>query len=309
MSKAIQHLLSIKDLSPDLVPQLFARTEKLKRLRGVLSQHEKILEGETVVTMFWETSTRTRVSFSLAANRLGAQVVDLAPKGSSVEKGESLDDTIANLRALGCRMFVVRHPTSGEVDRLKEKVGRGTYLINAGDGTHEHPTQALLDAFTIRERKKTFEGLEVAIVGDIVHSRVAHSGMILLSQLGARIRVSGPSEMLPSQIDIPNVNIIRSADTAIEGADVVMALRLQKERSGFALKLTDSDYRSSFGLTPERVAKAKPDAIVLHPGPINRGVEIDSEVADGPQSVILRQAENGLFMRMAIFEALRGELG
>ncbi|HLG19028.1 MAG TPA: aspartate carbamoyltransferase catalytic subunit [Bdellovibrionota bacterium] len=302
----IHHLLSAKDLPPESIEYLFSRTEAFKRMRGILPADEKALDRETVTNIFWEASTRTRVSFQMAAWRMGARVVNIAPSTSSVTKGETLDDTIATLRALGCRYFVIRHATSGEPARLAMNAGREAHVLNAGDGTNEHPSQALLDAFTIRERKKSFNGLQVAILGDILRSRVARSNLHLLSQLGAKCRVSGPAGLLPERLDVPQGTIVKTADEAIRGADVVMVLRLQKEREG-KIVVDEADYRKNFSLTPQRLELAHPDAIVLHPGPINRGIEIDSSVADGPRSMILRQVENGLFMRMAIFELLRGE--
>jgi aspartate carbamoyltransferase catalytic subunit len=223
-----------------------------------------------------------------------------------VTKGETLEDTIFTLRALGCRFFVIRHGTSGEPERLAPIVARDVHLINAGDGTNEHPSQALLDAFTIRERKKTFDGLHVAILGDILRSRVARSNLYLLSRLGAKCRVSGPKGLLPERLEAMSATITPTADEAIQGADVVMVLRLQKEREGKVV-VDETAYRKEFGLTTKRLSLANPEAIVLHPGPINRGLEIESDVADGPRSMILRQVENGLFIRMALFELLRGE--
>jgi aspartate carbamoyltransferase catalytic subunit len=309
MAPQLTSFVSTKDLDLELVQQLFLRAEKLKRLRGVLSSHEKALEGDTVANLFWESSTRTRTSFQLAAHRLGAYVVNLNASESSVAKGESLEDTIANLRALGCRFFVVRHSVSGKVEQLAQNAGRGTSIINAGDGTNEHPSQALLDAFTIRERKKNFDGLQMAIIGDVVRSRVAHSNMYLLSRLGVKIRFCGPKQLVPEKFDVPNASMLESVDEAVKDADIIMVLRMQREREGRILSLSDEEYRKHYGLNGKRMALAKPDAILMHPGPIIRGMEVESDVADGPQSVILRQAENGLFMRMAIFEALRGDRG
>ncbi len=309
MSAPLKHLLSTRDLDLETISWIFSRAERLKRMRAVLSTDERVLYGETTATLFWEASTRTRVSFELAAIRLGACVVHLAPKDSSIAKGESLHDTIANLFALGCRYFVVRHSISEEVKRLADKARYGAHLINAGDGTNEHPSQALLDAFTIRERKKTFQGLKIAILGDILRSRVARSNLYLLTKLGAQCFVAGPPDLVPEKLNVISTTIAQNMDEALTDADVVMVLRLQKERDGKKFEISDSEYFQKFGLTRERLALAKPDAIVMHPGPLHRGVEIDSEVADGPQSVILKQVENGLFLRMAIFEALRGELG
>lgn len=309
MMTRMKHLLSTKDLDLEVVDRLFLRTEKLKRLRGILSREEKILQGHVVAILFWEPSTRTRMSFELAAYRLGAGVLELHPKESSVIKGETIDDTVANLHSIGCNFFVVRHPTSGEVARLAATQGRDTYFINGGDGANEHPCQALLDAFTIRERRKTFDGVRVAIIGDILRSRVARSNLHLLTRLGASCVVSGPKELLPKELEVGGVEIEKDPAQAVKNADVVMVLRLQRERAGITFDMTEKEYHEKFGLTAKLLQTAKPDAMVMHPGPINRGVEIDSDVADGSQSFILRQSENGLFMRMAVFEALRGELG
>jgi aspartate carbamoyltransferase catalytic subunit len=309
MKGDLRHLLSTRDLDVETVETLLARTGTLKRLRGLLSIHERALTGDTVVNLFWEPSTRARVSFELAAQRLGAHVINLSPKEASMAKGESLEDTVASLRAMGCRFFVVRHGTSGEIERLAAKAGRGMSLVNAGDGTNEHPCQALVDLFTLRERKKNLQGLKLAILGDLLRSRVAHSNLHLLSKFGVRIAAAGPRELLPDDLGVPGAEIAPTVDDAVRDADAVMVLRLQRERGGIHFGLPESEYRDRFGLTAGRLALAKPDAIVLHPGPMLRGQEIDSDVADGAQSVVLRQAENGLFMRMAIFEALRGTAG
>lgn len=309
MSKVIQHLLSTKDLDLKLIQCLFSRAEKLKRMRAVLSASERILYGETAASLFWEPSTRTRISFEMAAIRLGARTVHLSPAESSMKKGETLDDTLANLFVLGCRFFVIRHSVSGEVARLASQMKPTAHVINAGDGTNEHPSQALLDAFTIRERRKSFEGLEIAILGDILRSRVARSNLFLLGHLGANCRVSGPPELLPKKLEVPSAKIMKHPDEAVEGADVIMALRLQRERGGINFAMPDKEYLQDYGLTQKRVSLAKPDAMIMHPGPINRNVEVEPKVADGPYSVILKQVENGLFMRMAIYEALQGELG
>ncbi len=305
----MRNLLSTRDLDSEFVQQLFNRAAKLKRMRGILSSHDAVLDGETVVNLFWEVSTRTRISFELAASHLGARIVTIFPQLSSVAKGEGLYDTLVNLRALGCRFFVIRHPASGEVAKLAERASKGVHIVNAGDGTNEHPSQALLDVFTMREYKKSMKGLEVAILGDILRSRVARSNLFLLSRLGAKCRLSGPPELLPDRLESDAAVLTKTVDEAIEGADIVMMLRVQREREGVKLTISDAEYHKKYGLTPERFKRAKEDALIMHPGPIQRGVEIDADLADGPQSLILKQAENGLFMRMAIFEALRGELG
>ncbi len=259
------------------------------------------LASRTVAFLFSEPSTRTRSSFEMAAHRLGAHVLGFSAASSSLLKGESLLDTMKNLEAMGVDYFVVRHETSGVLEPIAGLVRAS--IVNAGDGAHEHPTQALLDLFTLRERKGRIKGLRVVIVGDILHSRVARSNIHGLRALGARVTVCGPATLIPRQIERMGVRVSHDLSAALEDADAVNVLRLQLERQKQNLVTSVSDYFQSFGLTAERL-KPFPDCLVLHPGPINRGVEIASDVADGPQSVILDQVANGVAVRMAVLSLL-----
>jgi aspartate carbamoyltransferase catalytic subunit len=263
------------------------------------------LRGRTVVNLFFEPSTRTRMSFELAEKRLSADTLGMTTTGSSVVKGETLTDTARTIEAMSPDIIVMRHGSSGAPYQLA-RVCRSS-IINAGDGTHEHPTQALLDAFTIVERKGRLEGLRVAIVGDLVHSRVLRSNLWLLTKMGADVTVCGPATLLPPGIGALGVRVTTSLEDAIDGADVIMMLRVQHERMHGLYLPSVREYFNLFGLTPARMALAAPDAIVMHPGPMNRGVEIDSEVADGPWSVILDQVANGVAVRMAVLYLLSGE--
>jgi aspartate carbamoyltransferase catalytic subunit len=256
------------------------------------------------VNLFYEPSTRTRTSFEIAEKRLSADTLNIAVAASSVLKGETLADTAKNIEAMAPDMIVLRHASSGAC-HLLARICRSR-IINAGDGMHEHPTQALLDAFTIREHKKRIEGLKVAIVGDLLHSRVLRSNVLLLTNLGAEVWVSGPPSLVPFGIDRLGVRVSASVDQAVTGADVVMMLRIQQERMQGAFFPSLREYFDVFGLTAERVKLAKPDVIIMHPGPMNRGVEIASDVADGPYSVILEQVANGVAVRMAVLYLLAG---
>jgi len=266
-----------------------------------------LLRGRTIVNLFFEASTRTRTSFEIAAVRLGASVVNVNPTISSVTKGETLLDTAKNLAAMGVDAFVVRHANAGTAAFIAKHIDH-VAVVNAGDGAHEHPTQALLDAFTIRRAKQKLEGLDIAMCGDITHSRVARSNAMLLSKKGARVRLCGPKTMIPPGAEAlgENVAVYNHLDKAVEGADVIMMLRIQSERLAGAMMSTPRDYARAFGLNAAMLARAKPDAIVMHPGPINRGVEIQSRVADGPQSVILDQVKAGVAVRMAVLAKLLG---
>jgi len=265
------------------------------------------LRGKTVINLFFEPSTRTRTSFEIAGKRLSADVVNLSGSSSSVSKGESLLDTVKNLEAMHPDILVVRHVASGAVHYVAARTR--ARVVNAGDGTHEHPTQALLDAFTIRRAKGKIEGLTVAICGDIAHSRVARSNAMLLTTLGARVRFAGPRTLLPPVDDAYPVATFDRIEPALEGADVVMALRIQRERLSGPLLPSLREYARLFGINAARLSRAKPDAIVMHPGPVNRGVELDGAVADGPQSVILDQVEAGVAVRMAVLYLLSAEPG
>jgi aspartate carbamoyltransferase catalytic subunit len=262
------------------------------------------LRGKTVVNLFFEPSTRTRTSFEIAEKRLSADSLNIAVAASSVLKGETLADTALNIEAMAPDMIVLRHASSGACHFLARICK--SRIINAGDGMHEHPTQALLDAFTIREHKKRIAGLKVAVVGDLLHSRVLRSNVLLLTKLGADVWLSGPPTMVPIGIERLGVRVSTSVDEAVAGADVIMMLRIQQERMQGAFFPSLREYFNVFGMTAERVKRAKPDVIIMHPGPMNRGVEIASEVADGPYSVILEQVANGVAVRMAVLYLLAG---
>lgn len=266
-----------------------------------------LLRGKTVVNLFFESSTRTLTTFELAAQRLSADVLKINIATSATTKGESLLDMLHNLEAMQCDMFVIRHAQSGAAQFIAHHVAPSTSVINAGDGRHAHPTQAMLDMLTIRRHKPNFGALKVAIVGDVLHSRVARSQIHALTTLGtAEVRVIGPKTLIPSSMQHLGVHIYHDMAKGLEGVDVVIMLRLQRERMAGALLPSEKEYFSLYGLTEEKLALAKPDAIVMHPGPINRGVEIASSVADGPQSVILEQVNNGIALRMAVMSMVLG---
>jgi len=274
--------------------------------RMTLERAKPLLAGRRIVLLFYEPSTRTRVSFEMAAKALGANTYLVLATASSIEKGETLLDTGLTLAAMGAEAIVIRHPSSGAPHFLQRYLD--IPIINAGDGMHEHPSQALLDALTILERKKKIAGLKIAVIGDIYHSRVARSDIHLLSRMGARIVLSGPPELLPDVAAdfAPGLELTRSADEAIADADVVMLLRVQKERLG-GLPLAVEQYVNDFQITPQRLARAKPDALLMHPGPMVRGMELSDAVADGAQSVVLRQVRNGVPVRMAILARALGK--
>lgn len=297
----LTHLLTTQGLSADCLISLMDKAQSfLDKAKNGHTQFE-LLKNKTVVNLFFEPSTRTRTSFELAARRLGATVVNLDIQTSSTTKGESLRDTVLNLKAMGCDIFIVRHQRDGAAHFVAEQLSDSVTVINAGDGQHAHPSQALLDMLTIRQHKAAFKNLKVAIVGDIVHSRVARSQLFALKTLGVEdIRVIAPPALLPSTIYDFGVTIVDDMETGLADVDVVMMLRLQKERMEHALLPNEQDYFQRYGLTKQRLGYAKADAIVMHPGPINREVEIASQVADGPQSVILEQVSNGVAMRMAL---------
>ena len=297
-----QHLLAIDDLSPFEAIALLDLAERYVEVSRQIDKRHSVLQGRTQVNLFFEASTRTQSSFEIAGKRLGADVMNMAVANSAVSKGETLIDTAMTINAMQPDFLVVRHQSSGAVELLAQKVSCA--VINAGDGQHEHPTQALLDALTIRRHKKRFEGLTVAICGDVLHSRVARSNIHLLGKLGARVRVVAPSTLLPSGIANFGVDVFRSMDEGLKGADVVMMLRLQLERMSGAFVPSIREYYRFFGLNAEKLKLANPDAMVMHPGPMNRGIEIDSDVADGVQSVIREQVEMGVAVRMAVLDAL-----
>jgi aspartate carbamoyltransferase catalytic subunit len=298
-------LLSISDLTREDIYLILDTAEAMREVGERPIKKVPTLRGKTVVNLFYEPSTRTRTSFEIAEKRLSADTLNIAVAASSVLKGETLVDTALNIEAMAPDMIVLRHASSG-AGHLLSRICRSR-IINAGDGMHEHPTQALLDAFTIREHKKRLDGLKVAIVGDLLHSRVLRSNVLLLTMLGATVWVSGPATLVPRGIDQMGVQVTTSVDEAVEGADVIMMLRIQHERMQGAYFPSIREYFTTFGMTRERVARARRDVIIMHPGPMNRGVEIASDVADGPYSVILQQVANGVAVRMAVLYLLAGE--
>ncbi len=296
-------LLSIDDLSADEIYRVLDTAEAMREIGERPIKKVPTLRGKTVVNLFYEPSTRTRTSFEIAEKRLSADTLNIAVQASSVLKGETLADTAMNIEAMSPDMIVLRHSSSGACNLLSRICK--SRIINAGDGLHEHPTQALLDAFTIKQHKPSIEGLKVAIVGDLLHSRVLRSNVLLLTKLGAHVFVSGPPTLVPRGIEQLGVTVA-TVDDAVRDADVVMMLRIQQERMQGAFFPSLREYYNLFGMTTERVSHAKPDVIIMHPGPMNRGVEIASEVADGPYSVILEQVANGVAVRMAVLYLLAG---
>jgi aspartate carbamoyltransferase catalytic subunit len=300
-------LLSIADLTREDIYLVLDTADAMREVAERPIKKVPTLRGKTIVNLFYEPSTRTRTSFEIAEKRLSADTLNIAVAASSVLKGETLVDTALNIEAMAPDMIVLRHASSG-AGHLLSRVCRSR-IINAGDGMHEHPTQALLDAFTIRQHKRRIEGLKVAIVGDLLHSRVLRSNVLLLSMLGAEVWVSGPATLVPRGIDRLGVRVSTSVDEAVRDADVIMMLRIQHERMQGAFFPSLREYFNTFGMTRERVERARPDVIIMHPGPMNRGVEIASEVADGEYSVILEQVANGVAVRMAVLYLLAGEPG
>lgn len=301
------HLLSTEGLSRAILTHILDTASKFVSVSDREVKKVPLLRGKSVFNLFFENSTRTRTTFDIAATRLSADVYTLDIARSSTAKGESLLDTIANLSAMAADIFVVRHSESGAPYLISQHVAPHVHVINAGDGRHAHPTQGLLDMYTIRHYKKDFTQLSVAIVGDVLHSRVARSQIHALTTLGVpEVRVIGPKTLLPTGVEQMGVKVFHDMEAGLSGCDVVIMLRLQNERMKGALLPSAQEYFKFFGLTPEKLALAKPDAIVMHPGPMNRGVEIDSEVADGPQSVILPQVTYGIAVRMAVMAMLAG---
>ena len=300
-----RHLLGIADLSAGDIHFLLDRAEQAVGVSRQRNKKKSALKGRTQINLFFEASTRTQSSFELAGKRLGADVMNMAVGSSSVKKGETLIDTAMTLNAMRPDLLIVRHGSAGAVELLARKVDCS--VINAGDGAHEHPTQALLDALTMRRHKGELRQLTVAICGDVLHSRVARSNILLLNAVGAQVRVIAPSTLLPAGIEKLGVDVFRRMEDGLKGVDVVMMLRLQRERMAGALVPSVREYFHFFGLDGEKLKLAKPGALVMHPGPMNRGVEIASEVADGPQSVIEEQVEMGVAVRMAVIETLIGD--
>ena len=303
----LRHFLTLEGLPRTVLVRLLDLAQNFDDRRGDLSLRNT-LAGRTVCTLFFEPSTRTRSSFHIAAQRLGADVLNFDASTSSTSKGETARDTMKNLEAMGVHGFVVRHKDDGAVAALAAEVRNGTALVNAGDGRIAHPTQGLLDMLTLRQAKGAdFSKLKVAIVGDVKHSRVARTDLHALRTLGAgEIRVCGPASLLPQDATLDGCIVTHDFDAALEGVDAVMMLRLQRERMAEGLVDSLEDYHRAYGLTAMRLQRAAPEAVVLHPGPMNRGVEIDDDVADGPQSLILRQVANGVAARMAVLEVLLG---
>jgi len=297
-------LLGIAELTAEEIQLILDTADSLKEISTRPIKKVPTLRGKTVVTLFYEPSTRTRMSFEIAAKRLSADTVNLTVAASSAVKGETLADTAYNLEAMQPDLLIIRHQASGAPYYLAQRLKCG--VVNAGDGLHEHPTQALLDLMTVREAKGRLSGLKVAIIGDIAHSRVARSNIWAFTKMGSEVTVAGPATMLPPYLAAMGVRLVYSLEEAVRGADVIMMLRLQLERMGQWYLSTLREYSATFGLAPKHLALAKEDVIIMHPGPINRGVEISPEVADGPYSVILEQVTNGVAVRMAVLLLLIG---
>ena len=302
----LRHLLTLEGLPRETLCRLLDRAGQIRDAALGRAQKRNVLLGTTLCTLFFEPSTRTRSSFHIAAQRLGADVINFDASTSSARKGETALDTLKNLEAMGVRGFIVRHPDDGAAEALAAQAGEGTTVINAGDGRSAHPTQGLLDALTLRQAKGAdFSRLKVLVVGDVKHSRVARSDLHALHTLGTgEIRVCGPASLLPDDGTLDGCVRGEDFDAMLQGVDAVMMLRLQRERMEEGLVSSLDDYHARYGLTAARLRRAAPDAVVLHPGPINRGVEITDEVADGPQSLVLRQVSNGVAIRMAVLETL-----
>jgi len=299
-----KHLLGIADLSPAEIELVLDTAESFREVADRPIKKVPTLRGKTVINLFLEPSTRTRASFEIAEKRMSADNINLGTSGSSLEKGETLTDMALNLQAMSPDILVIRHRHPGVPQLLAKRISAS--VINAGDGAHEHPTQALLDAMTIRQRKGKLSGLKVTMVGDIEHSRVVRSNIHLLTKMGAKVTVAGPRTMMPPGIAAMGVEVSHDLDQALSGADAVIMLRIQLERGARAAFPSVREYFQMFALTAERLKRAKSDVIILHPGPMNRGVEISSEVADGPYSVILDQVANGVAVRMAVLYLLSG---
>jgi aspartate carbamoyltransferase catalytic subunit len=302
-----KHLLDIQSITAEEIVTVLDTARAFKAVGERAIKKVPALRGKTVVNLFIEPSTRTRISFELAAQRLTADVVNFSAEASSFKKGETLKDTARNLEALNADIIVIRHSASGAPHFLSRFLRSS--VINAGDGAHEHPTQALLDAFTIRERKGKIEGLNVTILGDILYSRVARSNIWALTKLGARVTLCGPATLVPRVFERMGCRVTYNVDEAIADADIIHLLRIQHERQRQTMFPGIGEYTSHFGLTRARLARTKPEALIMHPGPINRGVEIDSEIADSARSLILDQVTNGLAVRMAVLFLINGGKG
>jgi aspartate carbamoyltransferase catalytic subunit len=303
----LRHLLSIEGLPPAILLQILDTARSFVSVTEREVKKVPLLRGKAIFNLFFEPSTRTRTTFEIAAKRLSADVVNLSIATSSQTKGETLLDTVANLSAMHADMFIVRHAQSGAAHLIARHVGPHIHVVNAGDGRHAHPTQALLDMFTIREYKGGFNHLRVAVVGDVLHSRVARSEIHALTTLGVpEVRVIGPRTLLPAHVEQMGVQVHHDMERGLRDVDVVIMLRLQNERMDGALLPSPQEFFKYYGLTPDKLARARPDAIVMHPGPMNRGIEIDSAVADGGQSVILPQVTFGIAVRMAVMSILAG---
>ena len=299
-----QHILSMEDLSQADIYLILQIAGSLKEISERSIKKVPTLRGKTIVNFFFEPSTRTRISFEIAAKRMSADTFSISASTSSIQKGETLIDTAANLMAMNPDVIIIRHSCAGAPQMLADHIDAS--VINAGDGIHEHPSQCLLDMMTVKEKKGKIEGLTLAIVGDISHSRVAHSNIIGFSKMGAKVRVCGPATMIPIGIKDMGAEVCSSVEEAIDGVDVVMALRIQKERQKDPLFPSFREYSTYFGVTRHNIKAAKPDAIIMHPGPMNRGVELDSDLADGSRSVILDQVTNGVALRMALLYLILG---
>lgn len=299
-----RHVLGIKQFNAHELNFILDTAKSFKEINTRSLKKVPTLRGKTIINLFFEASTRTRTSFEIAGKRMSADTINISGSSSSVVKGETLEDTARNIEAMHPDIIVMRHSASGASDYLAQRLNCS--VVNAGDGTHEHPSQALLDAFTIRQHKGDFAGLKVSIIGDIAHSRVVRSNIDCLNKLGAKVCIAGPKTMLPPGIERLGCSVMPNLQAALEGADVVMMLRIQRERQGKTLIPSLREYARYFGLNERNLKLAKPDAIVMHPGPMNRGVEISSTVADGPQNVILDQVENGVAVRMALLYLAAG---
>jgi len=301
---AHKHILGLDHLSVPDIEHILNTAESFKEISDRSIKKVPALRGKTVVTLFFEPSTRTRLSFDIAAKRMSADTFSISASTSSTTKGETLSDTAKNIEAMMPDIIILRHPSSGAASYLANRIS--TSVINAGDGTHEHPSQGLLDLMTVKERKGKINGLKVAIIGDISHSRVAHSDIIGFSKMGANVFVSGPATLIPKKIERLGATVCNTIKEAVNNADVVMPLRIQKERQNDPFIPSFREYASFFGINRQILQVAKPDALVMHPGPINRGVELTPDVADSSQSVILEQVTNGVAVRMALMYLILG---